>query len=240
MRRLIAFLFGLLLGVGVVLAGIWYNPLGRDAIDVPINVTDNALILNYDSPISGSVFYVNSGLERLPRNPGSQDALYYPTQRGANVSVHVLKNRRGEPVGLGIKYFALNEASRVLPTSLVADSSWQVAIPGAGSFFIESQENYWPFVRAVLLPAALGDGRWEGRFSADSTVGPKGTFEANFYGGSGVLAGRRGVASESFELERFSLRTTGEPATPFGVLTVVPEPLTVAAPADDPVNPPSE
>ncbi|MEO1036755.1 MAG: hypothetical protein AAFX44_14455 [Pseudomonadota bacterium] len=241
MKNLLVFLLGVVIGLAIVWAVIWYNPLDRGAIDVPIDVDERTLVLEYDSPISGSIYYVNSGLEKLPRNPASQDALFFPSQRGAHVSVHALKNRRGEPVALGIKHFALAEDTALLPARAHVNGAWQILIPGAGGFFIESQENYWPFLRAVLLPAAFGNGNWQGRYESDSTIGPTGTFEAVMVGASGLFADRTGLAKETLAVTEFSLHAVGGPPTAFGTLTVVPEdPQVEVDPADDPINLPSE
>lgn len=239
MRVVLVFLAGMLLGLALVVAALWFNPLDRGAIDVPIDPSERSLVLAYDSPISGSLYYANSGVEGVPGNPAIVDPLDYPAQRGAHVAVQPFMNQRGDVVGIGIKHFALAESSQLAPPRVTIASAWQVLIPGAGSFFVAQEENYWPFLQEVLIPAALGDGSWRGRYAGDTTIGPKGTLEGLMFGASGLFQGRTGVAKETLQLDRFSLLASGGPATAYATMLVVPDAVEVA-PADDPLNPPSE
>ncbi|MEM1263223.1 MAG: hypothetical protein AAGH76_12560 [Pseudomonadota bacterium] len=230
MKTVIGFLIGLAAGLALVVAAVWYNPLDRGAIDVPIDSNERTLHLQYDSPLHGSIFYTNSGVEGLPRNPVTEKPLPFRAQRFAHVGVFVLSNRRGEPVGVGVKHLALAESTRLLPAIAPVNSVWQVVVPGAGSFFVESEENYWPFLHDVLLPAvSADDGRWRGRFEGDTTIGPKGTLEAVMTGATGLFRDRTGVAKERLQLQTFSTQAGEVASSAFGTLTIVPDPL--AAPA---------
>ncbi|MEM8982078.1 MAG: hypothetical protein AAGC71_03570 [Pseudomonadota bacterium] len=234
MKTLIGFLIGTLLGLALVAAAVWYNPLDRGAIDVPIDNNERTLHLQYDSPLHGSIFYTNSGVEGLPRNPVTLKPLPFRAQRFAHVGVFTLSNRRGEPVAIGIKHLALAESTRLLPAIAPANSVWQVVVPGAGSFFVDSVENYWPFLHDVLLPAvAADDGRWRGRFEGDTTIGPKGTLEAVMTGATGLFRDRNGLAKERLQLDAFSTQAGEAASSAFATLTIVPDPVDVPAIADD-------
>ncbi len=215
MKALIAFLFAFALGLLLVVAVAYYNPLYTSNDSVPVNAdSPGALELRFGPELDNAIIYSNSGLERLPRTPESVEELWHPSLRGAHVVLHAMQNAQGETVGLGVKMGAWSEGTRVLKGKLLMNSVWSVLMPQAGSFYVVQTENYWPFAQQVVLPATLNDDKtWTGRFAGDTTVGPQGTLEGVFIGGNGVLRGHRGGAKESVRISSYAMGAQHTTAT---------------------------
>lgn len=213
MRYLFALLLGFLAGVAVVAAVVYYNPATATNESVITRTTDGVnLELLYGSQSGDALAYTNSGSSHWPRVPAAVADLWHPALVGVHVAVHPLQNGRGEPVGVGVKFFQLSEDTRLLRGEVLVDSAWSVMLPGAGSLFVEQDENYWPFVRAVGLPAWLdGNKRWQGEFRSELTVGPRGTLEGVVVGASGVMRDRLGEARESMSVQSYGLGASHDP-----------------------------
>lgn len=222
MKFLVSFVIGLVLGVGAALVGVYMGPLGAQNDDVPIKMDDSSLQLAFDGHLSGALVHLHSGLERLPQVPADLEALWNPAHRGNHALVHALTNDANEVVAYGVKFGAWSEQARVFPPAAIFESNWQVIAPELGSFFVAQRENYWPLMRAAIIPAAK-DGEWRGNFIGDTTVGPRGTLEGEFIGASGVLRGQRGVASESIAAKALALASQHTTGTVTHTLTIVPD-----------------
>lgn len=226
MKTLIAFAVGIALGLAAAAGLVYLNPLYAQNDPVPINANaDWSLTISTDGHFGGALVHTHSESLPLPRVPADVEELWHPAHKGVHAFVHAFENQSGELVGVGVKFAAISEESRVLPTQLLLDSDWSVLLPGAGSFFVSQTENYWPFTRAVILPAMKNNQRqWAGTFEGDTTVGPSGTLEAIMIGASGVLRGQRGVAKEAITASRVSLpaqHTAGTASAYRQTLTIV-------------------
>ena len=184
-----------------------FNPLTSSNDRVPISANSSqALDLRFGSHVSDALAYTNGGFDELPVRPAGIGELWHPTLNGAHAAVHALENSHGAVVGVGVKFLAPSERSRLLTGDILVDSSWNVLLPGTGSFFVDQTENYWPFLRSVALPAMRAeDKRWQGDFETDLTVGPAPTLEGRMIGASGVLRGHRGEAREALAASGYSL-----------------------------------
>lgn len=226
MKIIIAFVVGIALGLAAAAGLLYLNPLYAQNDPVPINTdADWSLTLATDGHFGGALVHTHSDTLPLPRVPTDVEELWHPAHKGVHAFVHAFENQAGEVIGVGVKFAAISEASRALPTKLLLDSDWNVLLPAAGSFFVSQTENYWPFARAVMLPAWKDKQRhWEGTFDGDTTVGPSGTLEAIMIGASGVLRGQRGVAKEAITASRVSLpaqHTAGTAGAYRQILTIV-------------------
>ncbi len=232
MKTIIAFLVGLALGVALVVAAIFYNPWAANNDLVPLKEDSSALTLRFAGHVGGALVHLNSGLERLPQVPADAERLWHSTHKGNHVLLHVLENSAGEIAGYGVKMAAWSEDSRVLPPRALVASNWNVVVPGLGSFFVAQNENYWPLLREVILPATQ-QGEWKGSFAGDLTVGPRGTLEGEFTGASGVLRGQRGVARESVSAQQYTLDSQHTAGDLEHALTIVIESELSSAPDID-------
>lgn len=215
MKYIIAFLLGTSLGVASVALAIYFNPLTAENSKVGINPSpDQTLELYYGSVLADSIAYTNSGNKYLPRRPADIEELWHPTLKWAQAAVHTLMYPDKSVAGIGVKLGAWSGETRPLMGKWLMNSVWYIYLPGSGGMFIEQNENYWPFVRSVALPAFMsGEKQWEGEFATDLTTGPGPAFEGRVVGASGVLRGHRGEAREAIAVSDFSMgaqHTTGK------------------------------
>ena len=83
---------------------------------------------------------------------------------------------------------------------------WHIVVPGQGSLFVEQQENYWSYMREIVIPAywSAGD-NWRGNWNGNITSGPGALGTARVVGGSGVFAGLEMEGVESLSAEAYSV-----------------------------------
>ena len=207
MKYFIAALIGISLGVATVGLAIYHNPWTAQNSKVGIDpAPDRTFELYYGSMIGDSIAYTNGGSAYLPRRPSDIGELWQRTLKQAHAAVHELTNKDDVFAGIGVKFGAWSRATRPLTGKVMMNSVWYIYLPGSGGFFVEQQENYWPFIRSVAIPALMdGDKKWEGEFDSDLTAGPGPAFEGLVIGGSGVLRGHRGEAREAISVAGFSM-----------------------------------
>lgn len=208
MKYAIALVAGLVVGVLLVLTALYYNPLARENIRVPLTAEPGESVeVFYRSGNGDTVLRTNHEDRLQPRVPEDIIELWEPALDHTAVWLTVLRDVDGVPVGVGVRMSALSEATRPLTGELLLDSVWNVHLPGRGSLFVASVDNLWPLARAVVLPAWRGDQRsWRGNFSGDLTVGPGATHVASMLGGGGAFSGVEGEARESLSIGAFSFR----------------------------------
>jgi hypothetical protein len=79
----------------------------------------------------------------------------------------------------------------------MANSVWHVYLPGQGTFMIDQTENFWTYIRDVIIPAHWSSGdNWRGNYHGITTSGPGSLGTARVTGGSGIF---HGLISESVE-----------------------------------------
>ena len=86
------------------------------------------------------------------------------------------------------------------------DSVWHIYLPNRGSLLIAQQENYWDYIREIVLPARWSSGdNWRGTWRGNMTAGPNALGTAQAYGGSGELAGIDTEAVEALTARAYSV-----------------------------------
>ena len=121
--------------------------------------------------------------------------------------VTVLTDSRGQTAGIGIKLSSDSERTNPLQGQALVDSVWHIYLPERGSLFIEQTENYWEYLRNVVVPALRSSGRgWRGAWRGNITAGPNALNTALVYGGSGSFAGLRTEAVEALAARAYSAK----------------------------------
>ncbi len=101
----------------------------------------------------------------------------------------------------------------------LVNSVWHVYLPGQGTFLIDQTENYWSYLRDVVIPARWSSGdNWRGTFHRIMTNGPGSLGSGRLTGGSGLFAGVDGESIESITARGYSA-VTG-PVSMSGNLTI--------------------
>jgi hypothetical protein len=217
MKYLISLLVGMLVGVAAFLALLYYNPLTSHNKLSPLSVTDNDLFtLNYSAVAADSLIYTNDGESRVAPYPAKVLQLWERPIRRSSIVATLLSDSRNQLVGLGIKLSSDSESTKPLNGELNMDSVWHIYLPGQGSLFIEQQENYWGYLRDIVIPAYWSSGdNWRGIWNGHITSGPGALGTSKVIGGSGrfgglVTDGVESLAAKAFSVEHGPVAMTAE------------------------------
>jgi len=206
MKYAIALFAGFLLGAALLLAGFYYNPfVGRPSLSPLAVENTNVLNLSYSSVSSKAILLTNSGASRTSTYPTGVAELWEPAVKATQLRVVELKDGRGRPAGIGIKISTPSEKTRLYRYSVLVDSVWHVYMPGIGTLGIYEQENYWSYLRDIVVPAirAASDS-WKGTWSRNMTIGPRAIGTAEVFGLAGMFDGMQSEAVESLNARAYS------------------------------------
>lgn len=208
MKYLLALILGLLTGIAAAALLLIYNPMAGANRLSPLSVSDQALIrFSYSGVADNTIAYTNDGESTVRPFPAKILQLWEAPVRRTDALMTLLTDARGQNVGLGIKYMSDSEASSVTNGEAIIDSVWHIVIPGRGTLFVEQSENYWSYLRDVVLPAQWSSGKsWKGNWTANTTAGPGPLGTARVTGGSGEFAGANAEAVESLDAKAYSTR----------------------------------
>ena len=203
MKYLVVLLLGILTGGLLFTLGLYHNPfMGQQTVS-PLAVTDDRVLdLTYSAVPAESILFTDHGESNVEPTPDRVSELWEPSIVDTRILVTGLQDSRGG-LGIGIKFSSDSEASALLRGEALVNSVWHVYIPDQGSFMIDQTENYWSYIREIVIPASWSSGdSWRGSFHRITTSGPGSLGTARVTGGSGYFAG---IESESIE----SLTATG-------------------------------
>ena len=205
MKHVIAFLAGTAAGGILAVALVLLIPSTQPNLS-PLDVSDGSQVgLNFSAVADEAILFTNNGESTIPTHPRRVLELWEPTIAETSALVTTLRNMRGEPVGLGIKFVSLSENTRILNGEMLADSIWYVYLPGRGTMLVEQSENYWTFMRDIVLPAHWnGDNSWRGNWRGTITSGPGPLGTAHVHGGSGEFRGLDAEAIETLTASAYS------------------------------------
>ena len=126
--------------------------------------------------------------------------------RLSEVLVTVVTDSRNNPAGIGIKFSSDSEKSRLINGEALVDSAWHIHLVERGSLFVEQTENYWNFLRKIVLPAYWSSANhWKGAWNGNMTVGPGALGTAAVSGGTGEFAGLESEAVEAVSASAYSV-----------------------------------
>jgi len=207
MKYLISLLVGMVVGIAAFLALLYYNPLTSQNKLSPLSVTEGELIsLNYSMVASDSLVYTNDGESQVMPHPAKVLQLWEQPIRKTDALATVLRDSRSQVAGIGLKFSSDSESTNILNGEALVDSVWHIYLPGRGSFFIEQKENYWGYMREVVLPAYWSSGdNWRGIWNGSITTGPGALGTSRVIGGSGEFAALETVGVESLLAKAYSV-----------------------------------
>ena len=206
MKYFIGLALGLVTGIVVGALFFLYNPLTASRPLAPLAVTDNdKIILSFSAVADDAIVHTNDGESRVAPKPARVLQLWEPAIRNTDVSVTMLADVRGAPVGLGIKYSSPSVRTSLFNGEAIVDSFWHVYLPERGSFVIGQSENHFDFLRQIIVPAHWSSGKsWRGKWHGNLTAGPGPLGTAEVAGGSGEFAGLDTEAVESMSARAYS------------------------------------
>lgn len=206
MKYLAALLLGVLAGIAMFFAGLYYNPFAAGATVSPLAVSgQNLMDLSYAAVPAESIAFTNDGESLIKQYPATIAVLWEPTVKYTWVSAVLLSDARGLPAGFGFKFSSESERTRLLTSDALVDSVWHIYLPDRGTLFVAETENYWAYIRDIVIPARWGSGKnWRGNWHRITTVGPNAIGTGRVAGASGEFAGIDGEAVEMLTARAYS------------------------------------
>lgn len=220
MKYLVALVLGIAAGGIVALSLLYFNPFMAQAALSPLAVSGQQQIsLNYSAVPKHAIAYTNDGESRIAPNPDKILQLWEPPIRQTDVLVTQLLDARSQAVGIGIKFTSKSEDTRILNGEALADSVWYVFLPRQGTLLVAQTENYWRYLRDIVVPAHWSSGNgWKGTWHGTMTSGPGALGTARVHGGSGRFRGIEAEAIETLTARAYS--TTDGPVAMDGQIIV--------------------
>ena len=220
MKYLVSLLVGMLLGASIFVAGMYYNPFSERQTVSPLAMTDDEqLDVTYTAVPGETILYTDNGESIIDTHPDRVAELWEPAIVDTRIAVNLLTGSRGEAVGLGIKFSSDSEQTRLISSQVLVNSAWHIYVPGRGTLFVDQIENYWSYVREVVVPARWSSGdNWKGSFFRIMTQGPNALGTGRVTGGDGNFAGISGEAVESLTAQAYS--AIDGPVSMHGSLTI--------------------
>ena len=200
-------LLGVLLGAFAAAALLYFNPLAARNPLSPLSVSNNEILsLGYSAVPTDSIVYTNNGESRVQPHPEKVRELWEAPIRYSEVLVTVVKNSRNMPAGIGIKFSSNSERTRLINGEALVDSAWHIHLVERGSLFVEQTENYWNYLRNIVIPAHWSSANhWKGVWNGNMTVGPGALGTAAVSGGTGEFAGLESEAVETVNASAYSV-----------------------------------
>ena len=200
-------LLGIVLGVLAAAALLYFNPLAARNPLSPLSVSNNNILsLGYSAVPTDSIVFTNNGESRVQPHPEKVRELWEAPLRRTEVLVTTLRDSRNNLAGIGIKYSSDSEDTRIINGEALVDSAWHIHLVERGSLFVEQTENYWNFLRKIVLPAYWSTANhWKGVWKGNMTVGPGALGTAAVTGGTGEFAGLESEAVEALKASAYSV-----------------------------------
>ena len=208
---MIKYFAGLLLGVllGIITAAtlLYFNPLASRIALSPLSVSNNEIMsVGYSAVPTDSIVYTNNGESRVKPHPENIRELWEAPIRRSEVMVTIVTDSRNNPAGIGIKFSSASEKSRLINGEALVDSAWHIHLVERGSLFVEQTENYWNYLRNIVVPAYWSAANhWKGLWNGNMTVGPGALGTAAVSGGTGEFAGLESEAVEAVSASAYSV-----------------------------------
>lgn len=191
MKYVAALILGLAVGAAVLVVALIYNPFLSKQNLSPVTVTGaQTITLSYSAVAENNIVFTNDGESETNPYPDRVLQLWERPIRQSSARVVLLLDGRKQPAGVGVKISSLSERTNLLGGEALVDSIWYIYLPGKGAFFIEQSENYWNYLREIVIPAHRSSADfWKGNWHSDITYGPGALRTAKVTGGSGAYQG---------------------------------------------------
>ena len=207
MKYITALVAGLFAGVALFALGFYYNPLVGQASLSPLAVTEERISsLSYSAVPSETILLTNDGESLSRPHPGKIAELWEPSIKDTELLVASLTDSRGRPAGIGIKVTSPSTDTRLFNSEMLVDSTWLMYLPSRGLIGIYQQENYFSYVRDIVVPAwSSSSDSWRGAWSRIMTVGPGAHGTARVIGLHGEFDGMQSEAVEELNARAYSV-----------------------------------
>ena len=206
---MISMLGGILAGIVLFVLGIYFNPVTGRPLISPLTISkDPVMDLHYSTVKEAGLLFTNKKQNSSKIYPANVLELSEPALRDTGVLVTLLQDTAGNVVGLGIKMLSKSETTALITGAAIANSIWHIYLRNRGTIMIAQTENYWPYIRDVVIPAHLNSERsWQGRFHHITTNGPETLGTARVSGGNGLFTDLTTSSVESLTVAHYSSET---------------------------------
>ncbi len=206
MKYLVSLVIGMLVGATLFAAGMYYNPFAERQTVSPLAMSnDEHLDFTYTAVPGETILYTDNGESVSSTHPDRVAELWEPAIVDTRIAVNLLTDSRGEAMGLGIKFSTDSEQTRLISSQVLVDSVWHIYLPGQGTLLVYQVENYWSYLREIVVPARWSSGdNWKGSFFRITTQGPNALGTGRVTGGTGNFAGMSAEAVESLTAQAYS------------------------------------
>lgn len=206
MKYAVSLIVGMLVGAILFVMALYYNPFSAQQAISPLAVTkDRVIDLAFTGVPGEGILFTNNGESLITPYPDRVVDLWEPAIADTSVFVTTLLDSRGGFAGIGIKSSTKSEATKILSGKALVSSIWHVYLPGQGTFVVDQVENYWTYLREIVIPARWSSGdSWRGSYHGITTSGPGALGTARVSGGSGRFAGLNSEAVESLTAKAYS------------------------------------
>lgn len=220
MKYFLALLAGLVFGAALFVFALFYNPFVDKSGVSPLAVTDESKIeLTFSAVPDDTLLYTDNGDTIVTPHPDRVAELWEPAVRDTRILVTMLQDSRGEISGFGIKFSTESEDTSLWQGKAMLNSLWHIYLPGQGTLLIDQTENYWSYIRDIVIPARRSSAdNWRGNFYRVMTAGPGALGTARVTGGSGRYDDLSGEAVESLSARGYSAKLG--PVSMTGSLTI--------------------
>jgi len=207
MKYVASLLIGLVCGIALFVVGFYFNPLYGASTLSPLAVSDtNVDSYSFSAAISDSILFTNDGESISQPRPKKVAELWEPTITDTQLLVISLTDSRGMPAGIGIKVSSPSESSRLISGNVLVNSVWHLYMPGRGTLAIDQTENYWAYLRDIVIPAwRSSSDSWRGSWSRNMSIGPGALGTARVIGLGGEFDGLQSEAVESLNARAYSV-----------------------------------
>jgi hypothetical protein len=193
MKYVLGIVIGAVLGFVLGLGALYVNPMTGAGPAQP----SDGWTFSYAYPDGGSLLLTHRGMRGLPLQPSGAPRLWERSIDDSVLNVLLLHGANGAPDAVATRLAKPSRRTDLLLNGAIVDDYWLVTVPGRGSFFVQSDDNFWPLLKDTLVPRLFGHlGRAAASYSP--TVGPAPGGRAVVFGAGGGFAAMRGSAAESY------------------------------------------
>lgn len=206
MKYVASLVVGFVIGAILFAYLVYANPLHPRNPISPLTVSDNTvMVLNYSAVARDALLYTNNGTATVTPKPAKVLQLWEAAISRTTAMATVLTDSRGQVAGIGVKLSSDSERTNLLEGRALVDSVWHIYLPERGSLFIEQTENYWDYLRNVVVPARRSSSdSWRGDWRGNITAGPTALNTGIVAGGSGQFRGLHAEAVEALTARAYS------------------------------------
>ena len=206
MKYVVSLIIGIIAGMASFIFGFYHNPFVGRAELSPLAVAESGLNnLSYSAVTTQAIMFTNNGESISRPHPGKIAELWEPTIEQSEVFITRLIDSRGMLAGIGVKMSSPSESTRLIDSKVIVDSVWHVYLAGRGTLALYQRENYWAYLRDIVIPAwRSSSDSWRGTWSRNMTIGPGALGTANIFGLAGTFDGLQSEAVESLNARAYS------------------------------------